>query len=302
METCDFFKYRELEEDLSKDEILDKQFSCGYINIEPFTYDSSFVLLRDSIMDDFEIMSLKQPIGRPCKNRVRKSVRLWEDMGIKLHDVNCFRYPRLHIIKLIHPCRIPIEVGDYFDVGYYSYIETFYNSVGMVANGNTLVGRIHLSRTNEMLSVCGYNHEITHSQLFSDKGSCTNILNSETLPILMECIFADYIDPTGRSLEMLGKIRISDIAEKIFELSTRTEITYEERVTSDTYVKSTLQAISLINRYVSSNRPARKEMLGDVRRIFNGMFTVEDMISKYESDVENVPKDLKYLKRSFKKK
>ena len=299
MKTYDFFKYKELKKDRTKEEILDKQFSCGYINIEPFTYNSSFELLRDSLLDDSEIMEFEQPESKPNLRVVKRSISIWENMGIKLHDVDCLRYPRFNIIKKINPSKIPVRLGNRYDTGYYSYIESYFDKVNVINDGKALVYRIHLSRTTNDLSICGYNHEITHSQLFSDKGSCTDILDSETLPIFMELVFAEYIDKSGEALDTLCKIRLSDVADKLFDLSTIKRVDYIDRITSDIYIISTLQAIGLFRKYNYGNPNVKREMLSDVRKIFNGMSTVEDMLCKYDSVVGNVPKDIKFLKKSL---
>ena len=143
--------------------------------------------------------------------------------------------------------------------------------------------------------MCLYHHEIAHTQLDSWK-SCNNLLDLETLPILIEEIFASKIDASGRTLEKLRNIRLLELIKFLFIYMATPNMAYSNRIASDGYIKSILQAISLMNIYLTGSGSMKKEIQNYINRIFAEQASVQDMLNHFHSNMDETPKVLQKLK------
>lgn len=307
------FNYDIKENDNTIESELDKKKSCGYKRIEPFIYDRSYAVLNDSILRDEEIIS--SGLYQRCstdKKFIKKSVGLWKDLDIRLHRVLFIN--KSSEIKLVHPSDLPVKLVSSSEytlassrLSSYEYftsdsadVETLKSNASFEMDENgVLMEKIELPIIGNRLTSCCYNHEITHTQLLSVKESCTDILNSETLPFFIGEVFASAMDKSGKILRTLRNDSLISYAENLYSIATSQDISFKDRVEFDTYNKSILQAIYLSNIYHCGNDSIKNEIRSYIGKIFDGEKSVEDMLDKYEAHVENVPKDIAVLRKTL---
>lgn len=312
MSTSNLFNYSEIEGDPTKQEILEKEKFYGYDPSKPLILDSSYKDLYNSIIDDKAILSSKHFFGwNASKKQLKSSISIWDDLGIKLHEIDMLdssykfvdnaefivTQEFIDAVKTIHPSELPItfnrkKIGKLYGLIHIIEMNGASNSP---EDNSVLYCNIDLSRLSNKITPCVYNHEITHSQL-DTRNSCQNLLDIDTLPILMEEIFANKIDNSGNTLEKLRNIRLLEILKTLYSYTTIPNMAYISRIECDAYIKSTFQAIQLANIYLTGNPNIQKEMHKYINKIFSEQFSVQDMLNQYNANIEDVPKCLKKLR------
>lgn len=311
MNKCTSFYYSEIEGDQTKQEILKQERLYGYDPSKPLMLDfTTYHNLYSSIVDDKSILFSEYfPGFGVSEKQLRDSISIWDDLGIKLHEINIldslygsiseenFKITQKFVdsIKTGHPSELPITFNT--RCKFYGRLEIIvvrYPFNNFNKNGFVYLN-IYLSKHSRKITTCMYNHEITHTQLDS-RNSCKSFLDSETIPILIEEIFANKMDNSGNTLEKIRNIRLYDLVRYLYSYSSTPNMDYVSRIESDTYIKSTLQAIQLANIYLTGNSNIRKEMQEYINRIFSEQISVEDMLNKYNANFDEVPKSLKKLK------
>lgn len=315
MNKNDLFAYNEMEGDPTKQIILKEEMFYQYDETKPLLLDSTYADLYNSIVTDKSILHSEHSLGTGANIKVIKdSISLWDSLGIKLNDINVINGPFkieddghftftqefLDSIVTAHPSELPIVFNESQEDG---KLDAHLDSITIgpfpnePKNNSILYKEIALSKVNSKLISCMYNHEITHTQLDMVDRSCTNLLNSETIPILMEQIFASKLDSSGETLRKVRNIRLLNLARSLFTCMAVKNIAYVSKIEADTYIKSTLQAIKLANIYLSSGYGIQKEITYYINKIFSEQVSVEEMLNKYESNLEQVSKDIKVLKK-----
>ena len=297
MSMSSFYHYKEIEDDEDKAVILAFKDAFGYLKAEPREYNDDYLSLMEQIRESRELSNVKAPKGLFDRKKVENSISYWNALNICLHDVAILSSDEAKV-KRVHPSKIPIVYGK----GQGAYL-----SIGIPLDDESeikepCIEKLFIAKEKTFLSVGSYNHELTHSQLISVKGICEDILNSEALPIFMEMIFSTFFDKSGKAFDILTRSRLMDVGERLNLIITEPVLSYEERVTSDYYIQSIIVSANLLNIYYGSSECVRREMLDDVNSVFSGRRTVEDMLKKYDSDIDSIPKDLKCLRKTFPKK
>lgn len=302
--------YIELEEDSTKQIILDQEKSYGYNHAKPLSYDSDYIDLYNTIIKDKAIRHSERFLGfNANKNKIRASLSIWEDLGIKLQEIAIIdgsfacedeefiaTKEFLDAIKITHPSELPIVIKRNIKPCLDGNLKKIVLTSALDGDGIGIVYRqINLSRTNNNYASCVYNHELTHTQIVN-KGSNTSILDSETIPIFIESIFASKMDQTNKTLIKMRSIRLLNIAQCFSELLYHSNLPYKTKIEADTYIKSTLQAIELSNIYLNGNENIQQEMIAYINKIFSEERTVQEMLDKYDANLEAVSKDIKRLK------
>lgn len=166
---------------------------------------------------------------------------------------------------------------------------------------NVYFSEIALGVPISMMTPYTYNHEITHTQVESVKGSVRDYHNREVLPILIELISAYEMDLSKQQLSLMIKIRLRDILQKMALLHVGNG-NLNNMLDNTIYVKSTLQALHLFDIYVGSSIAERREMIDGVQAIFDGKLVLETFMMKYgvefkrSSDASMVKKHIrKYI-------
>lgn len=312
MSTSNIFSYKEIEGDPTKEEIQDKEEFYGYSPTKPIEYDDDFIDLYNSIIDDKSIMSAEDILSQSVDKKIlRNSISIWDDLGIKLDDISMldmafgnvadgnFTLTRefLDAIREAHPSELLITFHRGEKGKFYGHVE----SIQMRSASNNpedyalLFAGINLPRLGNKITPCVYNHEIAHTQVDSCN-SCQNLLDSETIPTLVEEIFASKIDASVNTLERIRNVRLLSIVKLLSAYLNIPNMAYVSRIESDTRIKSTLQAIKIANIYLTSSPSIRSEIQGYIDRIFREEASVKDMLNQFEANLDEVPKDLRLLK------
>lgn len=305
------YDYKEIEGDITKQEILDRESFYGFEPTNPLTLDVAYEKLYDQLVDDKSILTSNRFMGSCVSiKQLKNSLSLWDDLGIKLHEIDILdssfdkikngkfviTQEFIDAIKSAHPFYLPITFNKGKKGKMYGHVESLdmrSPSNNPEENGVIYVS-VELSKVNSKLATCFYNHEIAHTQM--DSGVCSkSLLDTETIPILIEEIFASKIDE-NKTLEKLRNIRLLDLIKKLYVYENVHNLAYVSRIDSDTYIKSTLQAIKLANIYLKGNEKIKKEMQEYINRIFAEERCVQDMLYDYDASLERVPKNLSKLK------
>ena len=151
--------------------------------------------------------------------------------------------------------------------------------------------KITIGKNISILSGGTYCHEITHTQIESQKGSTQEYTNKEVLPILIEKIFA--LEATSNK-DVLVKSQLArfkyllDIISYMQHLPNKT-ITPSNMVAFDQaiYIPGTLQALRLFDIYKNGSEKVKNEMVFNIQRVFDNQITVEDFLAIYNVTYEN---------------
>ncbi len=170
-------------------------------------------------------------------------------------------------------------------------------------NAPITFSNILLGNNTTSISVGTYCHEITHTQVESQKGSTKEYTNKEVLPILIEKIIAFELDKSEKTLDISQKARFKHIANIINELKQQPN----QIITPDNlndfeqgiYLPGTLQALRLFDIYKDGSENIRNEMIANIQKVFDGHITVEDLLSFYNVTYEN-SQDISLVKKHLK--
>ncbi len=313
MDKNDLFNYVEIKGDPTKQEVLDRERFYGYVPSKPLILDfDTYAGLHDSIINDKAILFSEQSLGQNAsKEKLKSSISIWEDLDLKLHEIHMLDIPFddveegeltmtpefEDIIKPVSPFELPIFFNREKRGEVYAELQSIClaSSSRNLKDNIKLYAGISLSKLSHEITVCLYHHEIAHTQLDSWK-SCNNLLDLETLPILIEEIFASKIDASGRTLEKLRNIRLLELIKFLFIYMATPNMAYSNRIASDGYIKSILQAISLMNIYLTGSGSMKKEIQNYINRIFAEQASVQDMLNHFHSNMDETPKVLQKLK------
>ena len=170
---------------------------------------------------------------------------------------------------------------------------------GKIEDNSILYSNIILPNINNALTSCIYAHEITHSQTNS-KDQCGNILNTETLPILMEEIFCFKLDGSLKSVIRMRNLRLLWLVKNLYRLMEIKNMAFSSKIEFDTYIKSTIQAIKLSNIYINGSANIKKEIQSYINRIVAEEASLMEMLNHYEANFEECNHTLKDLKILYK--
>ena len=300
-----------VDEELKKEieEYREEERLNGYIESEPLVVDKELSVLNDEIADNMEIVNVFSTISRDADLKVvKKSIELWKQLGIDLHDICSFVVQKPHELmedddfnadnlRMISPKKLPVSLEIANDDGIVeSYLVEIRAKNKQVEDFNHVFHSIHITALDKYLSSCFYAHEIAHTQINFLLGSCKSMLNSEVISILSEEMFASKLDPslnTNRKDRNLGLYSISEIITMLyFDVAG-----FADKMNLSMYIQSYLEAVNMANIYLEGNPSVQKEMQGYINNIFNGNRSVEDMLEHYDSCYEDVPKRLELIRK-----
>lgn len=299
------FSYKVKSGDVSRLKILSKEEYFGYDHVEPTVFKREIVNLKDEIYNEKELMNyLDFDNGFVNSWYVKKNNYKWKELGINLQKVQ-FIKPGFnlgkdgflgktikefyHGLDFDYPTKLPIYFVDDFQKTSFKadYLE-FSNHNSIIYNS------ILLPKVDRKICNSIYAHEITHIEQ-ENVGGVKKITNIETLPVLIELLFADKTDIITR--KKILNHRLIYLAGTIVKLLKEKDINYALRIKLETYLISIIQGIELFNKYNDGNELIKKEMIDYINEIFLGDNTIENMLDKYESNYNEVNLKLKSLKR-----
>ena len=301
------FKYQEKDNDETKKIILDEEKQRGFEHTKPLFFDESYITLYNELL--YNIKDITREISFEYKNvdinYVKKSIKLWKKFGfclqpiLYLHNIDEYENNKVKAFSKASTLRkvdkIPVEFEKIEDNAIKSYVDIIKISINEYIFN--FVNKIVVSDINNYISSCIYNHEIVHTQQLYNTEFSNSILDDETLPIFFEEFFAYYLDSTLNTLNNLRNRRLYYLFDYFYEMFFKKNMNYKEVIITDMYIKSTMQAISMFNIYLSGNYKIKKEMLKEIRKIFSYDKTLQEVLLKYEVELNMVDKDVNKLRR-----
>ena len=180
---------------------------------------------------------------------------------------------------------IPIELIDTSDFMYGSLYWRLYamHNKEFLRCIPPIFKHIELSVYKTKLAYITYIHELVHTQVDSVKFNIKNYYNAEIASIFFEKIAALEEDDTlfkictlERYQSLLGSM---DLLLKNKEL--------EEKLTSSTYIISTLTAEKLFDLYLESNTITRNVIMNKIQLLMDGKTTIEEILESLDITFEN---------------
>ena len=284
------FDYEIKSDDISINNVKNDEMFYNYVQTDLHKFDKSFEDLFNYILEDREIeLSNVYPRKNFNKKYVLDSIKLWDSLGITLHNINAFKIFRNGSLFVVH------DTGsfDSFKSVDPSHLKVKFKHISQWDSRvvlreidepnykNIAFNKIILPRVDKKLTSTIYAHELSHTQLMTANGGCNSIYNEETIPILMEFIFADSLDNTSKTMKYVNNERLISVRNFINNLTLGNRLSFEYRVMCEKYIISSLHAIELFRIYQKSPDNIKKEMLKDIKSIFDSEKNVEDMTDKY---------------------
>ena len=284
--------------------------------------DQSHLDLKDELMhiydEEAELLEMvKRKVAlRQCKVILNKLVKMHKVFQL---DKQGF-YSFLHSIDLNENTLTFDELLSIYDKinGFSSYVDPYDIKVRFVNSSNFLEGellssvydtysdgeiktvtsfdRINLGGLCTVVTPCVYSHELTHSQLQSNRGIVKRYENVECLSYFVELVVALELSDDEEILRIMDKFIKSELIKLIEGLEKCKEFNDDLYDTSK-YLISTFKAIKLFNLYYKGSSLMKVDMLSRIQKVFDGDMYLEDLLVYYGVD-EKVDKDLvKYLTR-----
>lgn len=189
--------------------------------------------------------------------------------------------------KLIHPFSLPLKLGNYDSLcnGCMSMEIMGIPHSDFISELSIAFTGIYIDSLISDLSVSVYGHELTHTQIESVKKACLNFQNCEVISIFNEKLCALELDPTGKLLKEIEKIRFKAMAKNIKTITNSDE--KFEIFESSYYINSTLKATHLFDKYLYGSKEEKERIINGIQRIFDGEISVEDLLSEHNITYEN---------------
>ena len=122
-------------------------------------------------------------------------------------------------------------------------------------------------------------HEVTHTQLESNKGIIRDFYNGEVISIFNELLHA-YNKSEELFLRMIAG-RITNISIECLRAYIPSTDSFH-RATAFKYVYSTLKAFELLELYINGNSGIKREIISSIQSNFDGDNLVEDTLSRFD--------------------
>ena len=163
---------------------------------------------------------------------------------------------------------------------------------------NIYFSGIVLPSTCTDISVASYIHEITHSQIESNKGLVEDFNNLEMLSVFLELVYASKSNLN--TLKIITLNRIEHLLLSYGNIIKNEEIKNSEEYfsysTNVKYLKSILKAFNLFDKYLSNNNEYKKHVFSNIQKIFDDKLSVEEFLDKFDITYEN-SLDSKHVKK-----
>ena len=246
------------------------------------------------IIDDFSnlpIATKKYQICRMNLDNIIYDGHYFLDSYFKLHSIPHLKVSNSilgkktrYTIKDIHPYKLPLALVKDAILGQVE--ETFLpNDPKIYFQSIALVDLL-----TEMSS-SSYVHEVTHTQLDSQKGIYTDYFNQEVLSIFLQLFHSALLNSEESVLRLLEANRIYELNEitkqQLEYQAGKIDLSREDQIENSKYIQSDMIALNLFAIYYHSFPGVQREMLVDVQKIFDGRMTVEEYLNKYDSSFTN---------------
>lgn len=293
--------------------------------MDDFYFEDSFNLrderlykLKQELKQDKQVNQLYFSVEKATPVFLRSTLKIWENLGVKLHDVNVFSSKNdLYLAKMKNYCKYisdeavhravktsPANITIQMSPRLFFYFLESPALYGLTVpceateSRDVIFSKIKVSRYNKYATACFYNHEIGHTQNRFDYKSNAS-LNNEVIPMLFEELSALYLQRSGRLLREIRMMRLKNLSDNLTELHKRFgTLKYRDIREITGYIQSTLEEISLMNIYLAGNKEIKKEMIYFINKVISNEMSIEDMIDYYGCNVDEISTDLKTLKKT----
>lgn len=192
------------------------------------------------------------------------------------------------LATFIDPYRLPIEyTNDTIDgLLYVQSIsqEDNEDNLKLFRDLNVFFQKLQFGKKGTINFPLSLTHEITHTQLDSNKGIIRDFYNGEVLSIFNELLHAYNISYDLFLSNLTFKLKnIALECLKIYTLS----VDDFDKATSFKYIYSTMKAIQLLELYINGNSGIKKEINSSIQSNFDGDSLVEDTLRKYDINLRS---------------
>lgn len=187
----------------------------------------------------------------------------------------------------IEPYSLPIVlVDENWEYGAISTPIIHLKDKSILFREKTMHSHIILSRQITNFTGKFITHEITHSQIDSNKRVVKYYQNYEAIPIFVELIHKFLVDDENMTNASL-MLRLNSLLEKIiyFEKKSSKETT-ESDIEQSVYLISTLKALNLYEIFINSPSTKKQAIINQIQNIFDGKITVEELLEKENISME----------------
>lgn len=196
---------------------------------------------------------------------------------------------KLNSYPSIHPYNLPLLLKDVdfiygLTLAFYAIVEDL--NLNYIKKTPILFRSISLSGYITPISTATYVHEVTHTQLDSQKGSVTSFINSEVLSIFLEFLSLENTPYLDFILNYRLKL-LDDSISSLRENDVSDYFSLEVAESSSKYIASTIKAYQLYSIYSKGNLALKKEILNYIQNIFNNEICLEEVLNKYEITTHN---------------
>ncbi len=143
--------------------------------------------------------------------------------------------------------------------------------------------KINLSSICTTITPCVYTHELTHSQLQSNRGIIKYYENLECLSYFVQLVVALELaedESVLKLMEKFIKVELIKLIDGIEKNDTGLDNLYD----LGKYLNSTLKALKLFVLYYNGSLLLRLDMLDKVQKIFDGKMYLEELLEHYSID------------------
>lgn len=285
--------------------------------------EQSHIELRDELMyiydEEAELLEMvKRKVAlRQCKVILNKLIKMHKVFQL---DKQGF-YSFLHSIDLNENTLTFDELLSIYDKinGFSSYVDPYDLKVRFVNSSNFLEGevlssiydtysdgeiktvtsfdRINLGGLCTVVTPCVYAHELTHTQLQSNRGIVKYYENLECLSYFVQLIVGLELSEDEDTLRMMEKFIKVELIRLITGIEKNMAKNDDDLYDTGKYLNSTIKALKLFILYYNGSELMRLDMLKRVQKIFDGDMYLEELLDYYGINAK-VEKDIvKHLTR-----
>ena len=283
--------------------------------------EKAHVDLKEELMHVYDeecsyLESVKRKVAlRQCRVILSKLLKMHK--VFQLNKKGLYEY--LHSINLDENNLTVEELVSIYDKinGFSTYIDPYDLRVNFIKSDNLIEGelissvydtlkdgeietvfsfdKINLGNICTIVTPCVYSHELTHSQLQSNRGIVKYYENLECLSYFVELVVALELSEDEEVLKLMEKFIKVELIKLISELETFKE--KDNLYDTGKYLISTIKAIKLFILYYKGSPFMRLDMLSKVQKIFDGEMYLEDFLDSYSINAKVDKEFVKYLTR-----
>ena len=155
--------------------------------------------------------------------------------------------------------------------------------------------KIKLGNICTIVTPCVYAHELTHSQLQSNRGIVKYYENLECLSYFVELVVALELSEDDEILKLMEKFIKVELIKLISELECFND--KDNLYDTGKYLISTIKALKLFILYFRGSSFMRLDMLSKVQKVLDGELYLEELLDSYSIDSKINKELVKYLTR-----